>query len=83
MKKMILQSTRISLSIVLYVYFMSLYFQFCVLHFLSKLNMTLIFVVCLDTLWIENFNEIARSHTVTEIQAVLRFTRYEKMLMLN
>ena len=52
------------ISIVLYVYLMSLYFQFCVLHFLSKirkLNMTLNFgeekifgklarVVLLDTL---------------------------------
>ena len=67
---------------------MSLYFQFSVLHFLSKirkLNMTPIFgeenifgklerVVCLDTLWGENFEEIALSHTVKEIQAVLCFT---------
>ena len=36
--KMFSKSTPISLSIVLYVYFMSLYFQFCVLHFLSKLQ---------------------------------------------
>ena len=43
MKKMVSKITRISLSIVLYVNLMSLYFQFCVLHFLSKLNMTLIF----------------------------------------
>ena len=42
-KKMVLKSIHISLSIVLYVYLMSLYFQFCVLHFLSKLNMTPIF----------------------------------------
>ena len=62
MKKLVSKSTQISLSIVLYVYLMSLYFQFCVLHFLSKirkLNMTPIFgeeklfgklerVVCLD-----------------------------------
>ena len=32
-------------------------------------------VVCLDTLIIENFDEIALSHTVKEIQAVLCFTR--------
>ena len=60
------------ISIVLYVYLMSLYFQFCVLHFslkIQKLNMTPIFgeekicgklerVLCLDTLRAENFNEI-------------------------
>ena len=52
---------------------MSPYFQFCVLHFFSKirkLNMTPIFgeekilanwrVVSLDTLWVENIDEIAR-----------------------
>ena len=65
---------------------MSLYFQFCVLHFLSKLIMTPIFgeekflgklerVVCLDTLWVQNFDEIALSHMVKEIHAVLCFTR--------
>ena len=68
---------------------MSLYFQFCVWHFLSKirkLNRTPNFgeekifdklkkVVCLDTLIIENFDEIALSYTVKEIQAVLCFTR--------
>ena len=32
-------------------------------------------VVGLDTLWVENFDEIAPSHTVKEIQAVLCFTR--------
>ena len=62
------------ISIVLYVYLMSLYFQFCVLYFLSnirKLNMIPNFgeeksfgklerVVCLDTLRVENFDEIAR-----------------------
>ena len=77
------------ISIVLYEYLMSLYFQFCALHFLSKirkLNMTHIFgeekicgklarVVCLDTLWVEKFDEITLSHTVKEIQAVLCFTR--------
>ena len=68
---------------------MSLYFQFYVLHFLSKirkLNMTPIFgeekilgklerVVSLDTPWAKYFKEIALSHTVQEIQAVLCFTR--------
>ena len=69
---------------------MSLHFQICDLHFLSKiqnLNMTPQFwggkiffekletVVCLDTLWVEHFDEIALSHTVKKIQAVLRFTR--------
>ena len=34
-------------------------------------------VVCLDTLWVKNFDEIALSHTVKEIQAVLCFTRSE------
>ena len=64
---------------------MSLYFQFCVLHFLSKirkLNMTPTFgeekifgklerVVYLVTLWVENSDEIALSCTVKEIQVVL------------
>ena len=31
-------------------------------------------VVCLDTLWIENFDEITLSHTVKQMQAVLCFT---------
>ena len=75
------------ISIVLYAFFMSLYFQFCVSHILSKirqLNITPIFgeekiwgnwrVVCLDTLWIENFDKITLSHTVKEIQAILCFT---------
>ena len=31
-------------------------------------------VVSLHTLWVENFDEIALSHTVKEIQAVLYFT---------
>ena len=67
---------------------MSPYFQFCVLPFLSKirkLNMTPIFgeekifgnldrVVSFVTLQAENFDEIALSHTVKEIQAVLCFT---------
>ena len=79
MKEMVSKSTRISLSIVLYVYLMRLYFQFCILHFLSKirkLNMTPIFgeekifgkletvVGFIDTLWVENFDEIALSHMV-------------------
>ena len=88
MKKTVSKSIHISLSIVLYVYLMSLYFEFCVLHFLSKirkLNMTHIFgeekifvnwrVVCSYTLWVENFDEITLSHTVKDIQAVLCFTR--------
>ena len=68
---------------------MSLYFQFCFLHFFRKiriLNMTPIFgkekifgklerVVSFNTIWFENFDEIALSHTVKEIQAVLCFTR--------
>ena len=84
MKKMVSKSTHISLS----VYLMSLHFQFCVLYFLSKirkLNMTPILgeekifgkletVVSLDILWVENFYEIALSHTIKEIQAVLCFT---------
>ena len=59
------------------------------LHYLSKirkLNMTPIFgeekisgklarVVYLDTLWVENFDEIALSHRVKEIQEVLGFIR--------
>ena len=58
---------------------MSLYFQFCVLHFLSKIRKLKTYgnlerVVCLDTLGIENFHEIALSHTVKETQAVLCFT---------
>ena len=32
-------------------------------------------VVCLDTLRVENYDEIALSHLVKEIQAVLCFTR--------
>ena len=58
---------------------MSLYFQFCVLHFFcqkfEKLNITPIFgeekffgklekVVCLDSLWVENFEEVALFHMV-------------------
>ena len=70
-------------------YLMSLYIQFCVLHFLSKirkLNMTPIFgeakifgqlerVVPFNILWVKNFDKIALSYTVKEIQAVLYFTR--------
>ena len=76
MKKMVSKSTHISLSIVLYVYLMSLYFQFCVLHFLSKirkLNMTPSFgeekiflklerVVCLDVFWGQRFR---RNHSIS------------------
>ena len=32
-------------------------------------------VLCLDTLWVENVDEIALSRAVKEIQAVLCFTR--------
>ena len=32
-------------------------------------------VVCLDTLWVENLDEIALSYMVKDIQAVLCFTR--------
>ena len=67
---------------------MGLYIQFCVLHFLSKiqkLNMTPIFgeenfflkigeSISSTTLWVENFNKIAPSHPVQQIQAVLCFT---------
>ena len=57
------------ISIVLYVYLMSLYFQFCVLLFFVIFGEEKIFgklerVVCLDILWVENFDEIALSHTV-------------------
>ena len=38
MKKMVSKSTHISLTIVLYVYLMSLYFQICVLKFFSKIR---------------------------------------------
>ena len=52
---------------------------------IRKLNMTPIFgeekffgklerVVCSDTPWVENFDEITLSHMVKEIQAVLCFT---------
>ena len=46
MKKMVSKSTHISLSIVLYVYLMSLYFQFCVLHFLSKIRKLIMIPIC-------------------------------------
>ena len=86
MKKMVSKSTHISLSIVLYAYLLSLNFQFCVLYFLSKkydphfwggeiFFLILERVVCLGTLWVENFDEITLSHTVKEIQAVLCFAR--------
>ena len=32
----------------------------------------------LDTLWVENFDEIALSHTVKEIEANLRFSIFGK-----
>ena len=81
MKKMVSKSTHTSISLVLYVYLMSLYFQFCNLHCLSKirkLNITPIF-------WEEKiFLKIGEStlfrypmgqkfQMVKEIQAVLCF----------
>ena len=35
-------------------------------------------VYCLDTLWVENFDEIALSHTVKEIEANLCFAIFGK-----
>ena len=35
-------------------------------------------VHCLDTLWIKNFDEIALSHTVKEIEATLCFSIFGK-----
>ena len=84
----------LSLSIVLYVYLVSLYFQFLCFAILSKirkLNMIPISgeekilvklerVVGLDTLWVENVNKMALSHTVKEIQVVLLV---KKLIMLN
>ena len=35
-------------------------------------------VQCSDTLWIENFDEIAPSHTVKEIEANLCFAIFDK-----
>ena len=35
-------------------------------------------VHCLDTLWVENFDEIALSHTVKEIEANLWFAIFDK-----
>ena len=32
----------------------------------------------LNTLWVENFNEIALSHTVKKIQGILRFAIFGK-----
>ena len=63
------------INIVLYVYLMSLYFQFCVLNFLSKirkLNITPQFWGRENFLKIgkSSFDEIALSRTVKEIQAV-------------
>ena len=81
MKKMVLKSTHISLSNVLYVYLMSLYFQFCVLYFLSKirkLNMTPIFGEEKIFLKIGESSlfrySVGRKFKVNEIQAVLCFT---------
>ena len=56
---------------------MNLYFQFCVLHFFSKIKYDLFGKLesSLDILWVENFNKIALSHMVKEKQAGLCFTR--------
>ena len=68
------------------------YKQFCVFPFLAKIRkfkMAAIFwkgkffwklarLHCLDTLWVENFDEIALSHTVKEIQAILCFSIFGK-----
>ena len=35
-------------------------------------------VQCSDTLWVENFDEIALSHTVKEIEANLCFAIFDK-----
>ena len=40
-------------------------------------------VRCSDTLWIENFNEIALSRTVKEIEANLCFTIFGKNLKIQ
>ena len=39
----------------------------------GKIFGKLTLVHSLDTLWVENFDEIALSHTVKEIQAILCF----------
>ena len=39
--------------------------------------------ICLDTLWIENFDEIALSHTVKEIEANLCFCIFAKNLKIQ
>ena len=62
-------------------------FVFC--NFLQKFKMAAIFgegkifwklpiIHSLDTLWVENFDEIARSRTVKEIQAILCFPIFGK-----
>ena len=40
-------------------------------------------VHCLDTLWVENFNEIALSHTVKEIKPNLCFSIFGKNLKIQ
>ena len=70
MKNMVSKSTHISLS-VLYVYRMSLHFQFCVLHFLSLIFAEEKFFGKLESSLfrypeIEKFDEIALSDTVKD-----------------
>ena len=40
-------------------------------------------VHCLDTLWVENFDEIALSRTVKEIEAILCFAIFGKHLKIQ
>ena len=44
----------------------------------GKIFWKLTLVHSLDTLWVENFDEIALSHTVKEIQAILCFWIFSK-----
>ena len=66
--------------------------QFCVLPFLAKIRKLKMAAICgkrkifeilqrvhcLDTRWVENFDEIALSHTVKEIDAILCFAIFGK-----
>ena len=63
--------------------------NFCFSIFWQKFKMAAIFgkrkfffklprVHCLDTLWVENFDEIALSRTVKEIEANLCFSIFDK-----
>ena len=46
----------------------------------GKIFLKLQRVHSLDTLWVENFDEIALSHTVKEIEANLCFANFGKIL---